>query len=74
MFRGVSDKNLGLSLTDYYWVKPIDSELEWKDVNLFENDFHNEMVVDTAVDDSKIYGKYTPNSSLQGHLKRSGEL
>lgn len=70
MFRGVSDKNLGLSLTDYYWVKPIDSELEWKDVNLFENDFHNEMVVDTAVDDSKIYGKYTPNSSLQGALEK----
>ena len=63
-------KNLGLSLTDYYWVKPIDSELEWKDVNLFENDFHNEMVVDTAVDDSKIYGKYTPNSSLQGALEK----
>ena len=55
-------------------MKPIDSELEWKDVNLFENDFHNEMVVDTAVDDSKIYGKYTPNSSLQGALERSGEL
>lgn len=27
-------KNLGLSLTDYYWISPLDSGLTWKDVNL----------------------------------------
>ena len=32
-------RNLGLSLIDYYWMKPVDSGLRWKDVNLFENDF-----------------------------------
>ena len=29
-------RNLGISLTDYYWMKPVDSSLRWKDVNLFE--------------------------------------
>lgn len=32
-------KNLGLSLTDDYWVRPSDSDLSWKDVNLYSNDF-----------------------------------
>ena len=37
-------KNLGLSLTDYYWISPLDSGLTWKDVNLFENEFHEDFV------------------------------
>jgi hypothetical protein len=47
-------KNLGLSLTDYYWISPVDCGLRFCDVNLFENDFH----------------KYTPNASLQGSLEK----
>ena len=33
--------NLALSLSDCYWIKPAeeDSDLKWKDVNLFINDF-----------------------------------
>ena len=34
-------KNLGLSLTDSYWIKPLDMELGWADVNLFTNDFRD---------------------------------
>ena len=32
-------KNLALSLTDCYWIKPIDSDLKWESVSLFSNDF-----------------------------------
>ncbi len=32
-------KNLALSLTDCYWIKPIDSDLKWADVNLYTNVF-----------------------------------
>ncbi len=42
--------NLALSLSDCYWIMPRESELEWKDVNLFTNDF-----VDT-------FGEITLNS------------
>lgn len=31
--------NLGLSLSDCYWICPRDEKLQWKDVNLFVNDF-----------------------------------
>lgn len=33
----------GLSLSDQYWIKPSDSELEWKDINFFEHDFSDDV-------------------------------
>lgn len=33
--------NLALSLNDCYWIKPLDSDLTWKDVNLFSNKFED---------------------------------
>ena len=33
----------GLSLSDQYWMKPMDSELEWKEINFFDNDFSDDV-------------------------------
>lgn len=33
----------GLSLSDQYWMKPLHSELEWKNINFFENDFSDDV-------------------------------
>ncbi len=33
----------GLSLSDQYWMKPMDSELEWKNINFFDNDFSDDV-------------------------------
>ena len=33
----VISRNLGLSLSDHYWVKPASSNLSWHNVNFFEN-------------------------------------
>lgn len=35
----VISRNLGLSLSDHYWVKPAGSNLSWDEVNFFENGF-----------------------------------
>ena len=32
-------RNLGLSLSDQYWIRPDSSELDWEAVNFFDNDF-----------------------------------
>lgn len=65
-------KNLGLSLTDYYWISPLDSGLTWKDVNLFDNDFHGNILLGEAEDeDYDDMPHYTPNGSLQGTLEKS---
>ena len=64
-------RNLGLSLTDYYWMKPVDSSLRWADVNLFDNDFRENLL--QAMDDApgRTAGSFTPNSSLRGELEKS---
>ncbi len=36
-------KCYGLSLSDQYWMKPVDSKLEWKNINFFENDFSDDV-------------------------------
>ena len=65
-------KNLGLSLTDYYWISPVDCDLTWKDVNLFENDFKDNILISEYSDEAyENIPHYTPNSSLQGTLEKS---
>ena len=36
-------KSFGLSLSDSYWIRPCDSDLEWGSVNFFENDFSDDV-------------------------------
>ncbi len=65
-------KNLGLSLTDYYWISPLDSGMTWTDVNLFDNDFHGNIMLGEAEDKNEEgIPHYTPNGSLQGTLEKS---
>ena len=33
----------GLSLSDQYWMKTTDSNLEWKDINFFDNSFSDDV-------------------------------
>lgn len=61
--------NLALSLTDYYWIKPVDSEHTWKQVNLFDNDFKDDMHIFSRCDSN--IDAFTPNSSLQGDLEKT---
>lgn len=68
-------KNLGLSLTDYYWIKPVGSNLKWKDVNFFENNFKENLFVgikDSSFAKSNII--LSPNSTLQGDLEKTWKI
>lgn len=61
--------NLGLSLTDTYWVRDGESELEWSDVNFYTNTF------DTSVYLEEFYNKddvssCTPSATLKGDLQK----
>lgn len=58
--------NLGLSLTDCYWVKPQDSDLTWSDVNCFDNDFDDNLIEDKPKSDM-----LSPNASLQGQIEKN---
>lgn len=64
-------RNLALSLNDTYWIRPVESEYEWKSINLFDNDFNPTEVYSSMGKDSLgVYLKLSPNSSLQGELKK----
>ena len=68
-------KNLGLGLTDNYWIKPEKLDLSWEKVNFFENNF-SEVVnsvylkhsskKDIAIDADKL----TPNNASSGMLPK----
>ncbi len=55
--------NLGLSLSDCYWIKPIDSSLNWSGVNLYANDFE-------VLSLESNYSSYTPDASTGGELPK----
>ena len=50
-------RNLGLSLSDQYWVCPEGSQLVWDDINFFNNDFGRV---------SDVTGPYSPVSTAVG--------
>ena len=69
------EQNLGLSLTDHYWIKPLDADFGWQEINLFTNDFRD------AVGDMQLSGSidevpelpqnaFSPSSSVQGELRK----
>lgn len=64
-------ENLGLSLSDYYWIKPLDSGLKWKDVSLFSNPFVDDLKMTNPENTDSSTPRYTPNSSLQGQLEKT---
>ena len=68
-------KNLGLSLTDYYWLKPVGSDLTWKDVNLYDNEFKGDILFwdDNSERRASVNRTphYSPNGSLQGTIEKS---
>jgi hypothetical protein len=65
-------KNLGLSLTDYYWIRPLGSGLTWEQVNLFDNDFKENLLLGTIeLPDGEHAFNYQPNSSLQGNVEKT---
>ena len=37
------EKSYGLSLSDHYWAKPLESKLSWQDVNFFQNSFSDDV-------------------------------
>lgn len=39
----LSLKSQGLSLSDHYWVKPVEKDILWEEVNFFQNDFSDDI-------------------------------
>lgn len=70
--------NLGLSLSDHYWIRPVDRELSWEQINLFTNDFRDdigELQFAQGEEEEKtldLVGTtvFYPSASTQGELRK----
>lgn len=74
--------NLALSLSDQYWLKPVDLDVQWDDVNFFHRDYNIiEFSNATFGKNNSIHSSLksihistdklkTPNASLGGMLKK----
>lgn len=65
--------NLGLSLSDTYWIRPENSSLMWKDVNLYENSFAGKMSVSRHSGEFERISfsvTYSPDASTGGELPK----
>lgn len=65
-------KNLGLSLNDCYWICPVQIELTWKEVSLYQNPFREELSLTATGSEIDIDNEteFFAGSSLQGNLKK----
>ena len=66
------DKCMGLSLSDHYWIRPVNSGLNWNEVNFFENPFSPDMsdVLFGAKADGRAISLLSPDSTSDGWLKK----
>lgn len=65
-------ENLGLSLTDHYWICPKDSDYIWEKINLYQNDFSSAYSLNLSDDKKSIAGRtnFVPSASLKGDLRK----
>lgn len=73
--RELLEHNMGLSLSDRYWVRPYGSELCWADVNFFDNAFSDELgtltlIPGSTTQDGGDIDLMSPNSSVGGNVPK----
>ena len=68
-------KCLALSLSDQYWVKPKGSNIDWHDVNFFENSFSDdigELLIGNEIDGD--IDLFSPSNTSDGRLKKKWKI
>lgn len=69
----LSVRSLGLSLSDQYWIKPIEADFTWDDVNFFTNEFSSDLESAFLVKNPSVsldISVRTPDASSNGWLKK----
>lgn len=69
------NKAYRLSLSDHYWLNPVERPMDWKDINFFENDFNSRDFVEATFENKILETKkidfYSPNNTSEGMLKKA---
>ena len=68
------DKAFGLSLSDQYWINPVENPLKWEDINFFQNDFKFAGFLAASFSNEELKEKvdlHSPNNTSDGMIKKS---
>ena len=69
------DKAFGLSLSDQYWIKPLNSRVKYKNINFFKNDFNSADFTNATFSNSNDFNTkislISPNNTTDGRLKKT---
>lgn len=68
------NKSFALSLSDQYWIKENNSNIEWKDINFFDNDFKYIGYLDASLNLSLSKENpdlHSPNNTTDGMLQKA---
>lgn len=69
------DKAFGLSLSDQYWIKPYDYQIQYKDINFFEHDFEDSEFTNATFSNNMLSSTkislISPNNTTDGRLKKT---
>ena len=72
------DKSFGLSLSDQYWLCPLNETIRWKDVNFFHNPFSDDvgslLIGKTGVEDGREIGLLSPDNTSDGILRKKWKI
>lgn len=69
------EKCFGLSLSDQYWINPVDIPLKWSDINFFQNDF-SEDIGKALFDNQRVDNAdlMSPDNTSDGCLKKKWKI
>ena len=70
------DKYFGLSLSDQYWLKPINTSISYDDINFFDNDFDYTEFLEASLSKNSnsivsALSLNTPNNTTDGMLRKA---
>lgn len=67
------ERNLGLSLSDQYWIRPRGSRLSWESVNFFNNDIESVAALLEPKSIAERKGAPHPDNTSDGNLTKTWE-
>lgn len=67
----IINKSFGLSLSDQYWIRPLGTDIAWKDINFFTNEFSTDM--GEFLIDNRFNGEldmHSPDNTSDGLIQK----
>lgn len=74
--RVLLTRSFGLSLSDQYWIRPRGTEMRWREINFFDNDFSEDIgdILLGKKTDKRAIDFSSPDNTSDGYLKKRWKI